>query len=112
MIKFISFLFAALCAAVASVRSFAVAVVYAAFSPVRRFAAVLAAMFGLSLSSSALAQLHEVETVLGTVSFADTGAVTIPVDATITSGLGIWFALFAIGVVIALLMRLVRFRRG
>ena len=89
------------------------AVLCAVFAPVRRFAVALStAVFGVSLSASALAQLHEVETVLGTVSFSEAGAVAIPVDTTITSGVGIWFALFAIGVVIALLMRLVRFRRG
>ena len=81
------------------------------FGRCRRLAAGVIAAVSASIVSPVLAQLHEVETLLGTVSISDTGGVTIPVDATITSGVGIWFVLFAIGVVVVLLTLLMRFRR-
>ena len=93
-----------------SLVAFALATVATLFQGYRKAVAVLAAA-ALSLSAPALAQLHEVETVLGTVSFSETGGVSIPVDATISSGLGVWFAYFAIGCVVAFVMYITRFRR-
>ena len=92
--------------------AFLAAIIASPFVACRRlFVAGAAAVFALSLSVPAFAQLYEQETILGTISMSETGVVTIPVDATISSGIAIWFALFVIGVFVALITYLRMFRR-